>query len=57
MKLSRSAPYRQRRHPIVILFWLVPILLVLLLVLSWWKGGEKPIQQIEIPVPAETLGG
>ena len=57
MKLSRSAPYRQRRHPIVILFWLVPILLVLLLALSWWKGGEKPIQQIEIPVPAETLGG
>jgi len=57
MKLSRRDPYRPRRHP---LFFLGPLLLglfVLLLVVSWWKGGEKPVGEIEIAVPAEKLGG
>jgi len=57
MKLSRREPNRPRRHPIVKLGWLVLILLLALLCLAWWNGGEKPIGQIEIPVPAEQLGG
>ena len=57
MKLSRRDPYRARRHP---LFWLGPLILILflaLLVVSWSKGGEKPVGQIEVPVPAEKLAG
>ncbi|MBN8829544.1 MAG: hypothetical protein J0G94_02685 [Sphingomonadales bacterium] len=60
MKLSRRDPYRSqrpRRHP---LFWLGPLILVLfvgLLVLAWSSGGEQPVREIEVPVPANALGG
>jgi len=59
MKLSRRDPYRQRRqrHPIVLVGWLAIILLVLLLGLSWWNGGERPMTEIELPVSAEQLAG
>ena len=57
MKLSRRDPYRARRHP---LFWLGPLILILFVVLlavAWSRGGEKPLQNIEVPVPAEKLAG
>ncbi|BAK66453.1 hypothetical protein SLG_17780 [Sphingobium sp. SYK-6] len=57
MKLSRRDPYRPRRHPLSLLVWIPPILLILLLALSWWKGGEQPVSEIEIPVSAENLAG
>lgn len=57
MKLSRRDSYRPRRHPLSLLVWIPPILLVLLLALSWWKGGEQPVSEIEIPVSAENLAG
>lgn len=57
MKLSRRDPYRPRRHPVVFLGWIGALLLVALLVLSWWKGGEKPLGEVEIAIPAEKLGG
>ncbi len=57
MKISRRDQYRARRHP---LFWLGPLILLLflaLLVAAWVKGGEKPLGEIEVPVPAENLAG
>ncbi len=57
MKTIRSDPYRRRRHPLEYIIWLVPVLLLLLLCLAWWKGGEKPVTQIEVPVPSEKLAG
>jgi len=56
MKISRNDPLRRRRHPLSLIVWIVPLLIVLLLVLSWWKGGEQPVKQIETPVPADQLG-
>ena len=56
MKLSRNDPIRRRRHPLAFIVWIVPLLFILLLALSWWKGGEKPTGQIELPVPADQLG-
>jgi len=57
MKLSRRDPYRPRRHPIVKLGWILLALLILLLCLAWWRGGEKPVGRIEIPVSSEQLHG
>ncbi len=56
MKLSRNDPLRRRRHPLAFVIWIFPLLFVLLLALAWSKGGEKPMGQIEIPVPADQLG-
>lgn len=57
MKLSRRDPYRPRRHPLFFMGPLLIALLVLLLVVSWMKGGEKPVGEIEMPVPSEKLAG
>ena len=57
MKLSRRDPYRPRRHPIVKLGWLLLIALILLLCFFWWRGGERPMERIEVPVSAEQLRG
>lgn len=56
MKISRNDPLRRRRHPLSMIVWIVPLLVVLLLALSWWKGGEQAVGSIEIPVPADQLG-
>lgn len=56
MKISRNDPLRRRRHPLSLIIWIVPLLIVLLLALSWWKGGAQSVGQIEIPVPADQLG-
>jgi hypothetical protein len=56
MKLSRNDPVRRRRHPLAFIVWIVPLLFILLLALSWWKGGEKPMGQVELQVPADQLG-
>lgn len=56
MKISRNDPLRRRRNPLSLIIWIVPLLLVLLLALSWWKGGGQSVGQIEIPVPADQLG-
>jgi len=56
MKISRNDPLRRRRHPLSLIVWIVPLLIVLLLLLSWWNGGERPVKQIELPVPADQLG-
>jgi len=39
-----------------LIVWIVPLLIILLLVLSWWNGGEQTVKQIEIPVAADQLG-
>ena len=57
MKLSRRDPYRPRRHPIVKLGWLLLIALILLLCFFWWRGGERPMERMEVPVSAEQLRG
>lgn len=56
MKISRNDPLRRRRHSLSLIVWIVPLLIVLLLALSWWKGGEQPVKQIETPVSADQLG-
>jgi hypothetical protein len=57
MKLSRRDPYRQRRHPVILLGWLVLALFVALLAFSWWMGGEQPVGEIGIDLPSNALGG
>ncbi len=57
MKLSRRDPYRMRRNPLSLLRWIALALIVLLLALSWWKGGKQAVSPVEIPVPAEKLAG
>ncbi len=57
MKLSRPDPYRRRRHPIAFLGWLLLLIPVLLLCLAYWKGGEQPVTDIELPVTSEQLAG
>jgi cytochrome c-type biogenesis protein CcmH/NrfF len=42
---------------VTLILWLIPVLLVLLLGLSWSKGGEQPVTEIEMPVSAEQLAG
>jgi len=56
MKISRNDPLRRRRHPLSLIVWIVPLLILLVLILSWWNGGERPVKQIETPVPADQLG-
>ena len=46
-----------RRHPLSLLRWIALALIVLLLALSWWKGGKQAVSPVEIPVPAEKLAG
>lgn len=56
MKISRNDSLRRRRHPLSLIVWLVPLLILLLLALSWWKGGGQAVGPIEIPVAADQLG-
>ncbi|HWJ69378.1 MAG TPA: hypothetical protein VNS79_04940 [Sphingobium sp.] len=56
MKISRNDPLRRRRHPLSLIVWIVPLLILLVLALAWWKGGGQAVGPIEIPVPADQLG-
>ena len=45
---------RRSRTPIV---WVILLILLLaLLALLWSKGGERPMTQVEKPIPADKLG-
>jgi hypothetical protein len=57
MKLSRRDPYYRRRHPLFVPALLLAALFILLLCVSWWKGGEKPVGEVQMDVPAEKLAG
>jgi len=56
MKISRNDPLRRRRSPISILLILIVLVILALLVAAWMNGGEKPLQTVEIAIPAEQLG-
>lgn len=61
MKLRRNdssiisgAPKRRIRFPLFRLIFAV--LIVLLLIWAWQRGGEQPQHPVEKPVPAARLG-
>ncbi len=49
-----QGPRRRTRLPIVPLT--LAVVLVLLLVWAWQRGGEQPQTRVEKPVPAAKLG-
>ena len=57
MKLSRRDPYRRRHNPLFLPAVLLGVILALLLSFFWWRGGEQPIEEIQIDVPAANLAG
>lgn len=60
MKIRRDSsifePQRRRRQRLPILPILVPALLIVLLVVAWQRGGERPVSHIEKPIAADKLG-
>jgi hypothetical protein len=60
MKLTRQYPTQRRARfhiGALLRFWPVwlALLVLVMLVAGWVKGGAEPLQVIEQPVPAERL--
>lgn len=61
MKIKRSnssmfegSRRRAPRLPVVQLA--LAVLVIVLLVFAWQRGGERPLKPVEKPIPAEKLG-
>ncbi len=59
MKIRRNdsifeAPRRRRRLPIIPMVLIA--LPIVLLILAWQRGGERPQAPVEKAIPAEKLG-
>ncbi|SEI81059.1 hypothetical protein SAMN05518849_101990 [Sphingobium sp. AP50] len=53
---SFESSSRRRGSRLPILPIALVVLLALLLAFFWSRGGEKPQQRVEKPIPAEKLG-
>ncbi|MPT48079.1 MAG: hypothetical protein E2598_06615 [Sphingobium sp.] len=59
MKIKRSSMFEgspRRRSPFPIIPVVAAAVLILVLIVAWQRGGEKPQAPVEKAIPAEKLG-